>query len=83
MRILCIGDSNTWGYTPETGIRMEKRWTKLLEEYRPDDKIIEDELKSLLNTSDNASGLLAQRVYDFNSSSGTKVQHFLEFSKDF
>ena len=42
MRILCIGDSNTWGYTPETGIRMEKRWTKLLEEYRPDDKIIEE-----------------------------------------
>ena len=50
---------------------------------KSDDKIIEDELKSLLNTSDNASGLLAQRVYDFNSSSGTKVQHFLEFSKDF
>ena len=42
MRILCIGDSNTWGYTPETGVRMEKRWTKLLEEYRPDDKIIEE-----------------------------------------
>ena len=50
---------------------------------KKEDKIIEDELKSLLNTSDNASGLLAQRVYDFNSSSGTKVQHFLEFSKDF
>ena len=50
---------------------------------KSEDKIIEDELKSLLNTSDNASGLLAQRVYDFNSSSGAKIQHFLEFSKDF
>ena len=50
---------------------------------KKEDKIIEDELKSLLNTSDNASGLLAQRVYDFNSSSGTKVQHFLDFTKYF
>ncbi len=50
---------------------------------KSDDKIIEDELKSLLNTPDNASGLLAQRVYDFNSSSGAKIQHFLKFSKDF
>ena len=50
---------------------------------KSDDKIIEDELKSLLNTSDNASGLLAQRVYDFNSSSGTKIQHFLDFTKYF
>ena len=50
---------------------------------KSDDKIIEDELKSLLNTSDNASRLLAQRVYDFNSSSGTKIQHFLDFTKYF
>ena len=50
---------------------------------KKEDKIIEDELKSSLNTSDNASGLLAQRVYDFNSSSGTKIQHFLDFTKYF
>ena len=50
---------------------------------KKEDKIIEDELKSLLNTSDNASGLLAQRVYDFNSSLGTKIQHFLDFTKYF
>ena len=50
---------------------------------KTEEKIIEDELKSLLNTSDNASGLLAQRVYDFNSSPSTKVQHLLEFTKDF
>ena len=49
---------------------------------KSDDKIIEDELKSLLNTPDNASRLLAQRVYDFNSSSGTKVQHLLQFTKE-
>ena len=50
---------------------------------KTEEKIIEDELKSLLNTSDNASGLLAQRVYDFNSSPRAKVQHFLDFTKDF
>ena len=50
---------------------------------KSEEKIIEDELKSLLNTSDNASGLLAQRVYDFNSSPRAKVQHFLDFTKDF
>ena len=50
---------------------------------KKEDKIIEDELKSSLNTSDNASGLLAQRVYDFNSSLETKIQHFLDFTKYF
>ena len=50
---------------------------------KTEEKIIEDELKSLLNTSDNASGLLAQRVYDFNSSPSAKIQHLLEFTKDF
>ena len=49
---------------------------------KSEEKIIEDELKSLLNTPDNASGLLAQRVYDFNSSSGTKAQHLLQFTKE-
>lgn len=29
MKILCIGDSNTWGYLP-SGQRTEKRWTQLL-----------------------------------------------------
>ena len=34
-RILCFGDSNTWGYTPITGERYPKgvRWTSLLGEY--------------------------------------------------
>lgn len=33
MRILCYGDSNTWGYNPETAQRFPEsiRWTKCLE----------------------------------------------------
>ena len=59
------------------------RLKSMFNSVKSEEKIIEDELKSLLNTPDNASGLLAQRVYDFNSSSGAKIQHFLKFSKDF
>lgn len=44
MRILCIGDSNTWGYNPGVGLRHEKRWTKLLGEWFPEDEIIEEGL---------------------------------------
>ena len=44
MRILCIGDSNTWGYNPENGQRLEKRWTKVLAELMPEDEIIEEGL---------------------------------------
>lgn len=45
MRILCIGDSNTWGYVPgEDGVRTDKRWTKLLAELRTNDTIIEEGL---------------------------------------
>lgn len=44
MRILCIGDSNTWGYNPENGQRLEKRWTRLLGKMLPEDEIIEEGL---------------------------------------
>jgi len=44
MRILCIGDSNTWGYNPENGLRHTKRWTRILQELLPDDEIIEEGL---------------------------------------
>jgi len=32
-RIVCFGDSNTWGYDPETGERFDEntRWTALLQ----------------------------------------------------
>ena len=44
MRILCIGDSNTWGYCPGLGTRHEKRWTRLLGEWFPEDEVIEEGL---------------------------------------
>ncbi|AME09928.1 MULTISPECIES: GDSL-type esterase/lipase family protein [Gemella] len=45
MRILCIGDSNTWGFVPgDENLRMEKRWTKILSEIRSEDEIIEEGL---------------------------------------
>ncbi len=33
-RILCFGDSNTWGYTPLTGVRYDEhtRWTGVLQD---------------------------------------------------
>lgn len=33
MRILCYGDSNTWGYTPGSGVRFDEntRWTALMQ----------------------------------------------------
>lgn len=42
MRILCIGDSNTWGYNPENGWRYENRWTKVLGELMPENEIVEE-----------------------------------------
>lgn len=42
MRILCIGDSNTWGYVPGLGTRHENRWTRILSRRRPDWEIIEE-----------------------------------------
>lgn len=44
MKILCIGDSNTWGYNPADGSRQKKRWTKILQSLCPDDEIIEEGL---------------------------------------
>lgn len=46
-RILCYGDSNTWGYTPLTGERYDSdtRWTRILaRELGPDYTVIEDGL---------------------------------------
>lgn len=44
MRILCIGDSNTWGYDPVTGEQQKNRWTQILMKLLPDDTIIEEGL---------------------------------------
>ena len=51
MRILCIGDSNTWGYNPVNGHRFEKRWTKVLSELMPDNEIIEEGVNGRTVTS--------------------------------
>lgn len=42
-RILCFGDSNTWGYDPETFFRYpeEVRWTGRLQAAHPDWRIVE------------------------------------------
>lgn len=48
-RILCFGDSNTWGYIPATGKRYSVgvRWTSLLQEKLGNDyEIIEEGLNS-------------------------------------
>ena len=44
-RILCIGDSNTWGYIPGSGERYEKnvRWTgKLAQTLGENYEVIEE-----------------------------------------
>lgn len=41
-KILCFGDSNTWGHDPKDGSRLEKPWPKMLKELMPDCEIIED-----------------------------------------
>lgn len=42
MKILCFGDSNTWGHNPIDGSRLEKPWPRLLGEMFPECEIIED-----------------------------------------
>ena len=44
MRILCIGDSNTWGYDPVDGFRHKNRWTRVLARLMPEHEIIEEGL---------------------------------------
>lgn len=44
MRILCIGDSNTWGYNPANRQRHANRWTKVLAKLMPESEIIEEGL---------------------------------------
>lgn len=43
-RILCFGDSNTWGFSPKDGSRLPKRWTRMLE--LDNAEIIEEGLNS-------------------------------------
>ncbi len=51
MRILCIGDSNTWGYDPVDGFRHTNRWTRVLASLMPEHEIIEEGLNGRTITS--------------------------------
>ena len=44
MRIMFFGDSNTWGYDPETSLRFTNRYTQLIQSELNDDVIIEEGL---------------------------------------
>lgn len=46
MRILCYGDSNTWGYMPISGNRNPNRWTRILKDLLDDSEIIEEGLNA-------------------------------------
>lgn len=41
-KILCFGDSNTWGHNPIDCSRLERRWTVMLREMLPECEIAED-----------------------------------------
>ncbi len=45
-RVLCFGDSNTWGYEPQVGTRYDEtvRWTGRLQQHLPQARIIEEGL---------------------------------------
>lgn len=46
MRVLCYGDSNTWGFTPVDGFRNPNRWTRILSDLLEDCEIIEEGLNA-------------------------------------
>ncbi len=41
-RIAIFGDSITWGYDPQTGLRYENRFVRILEKWHPNWTILED-----------------------------------------
>lgn len=56
VKIVCFGDSNTWGYIPATGERypVELRWTSLLQKSLSDNfEIIEEGVNSRTTTFDD------------------------------
>ena len=57
IRILCFGDSNTWGYIPATGERrpLNERWTGMLQKSLGDNyEIIEEGLNSRTTDLDDS-----------------------------
>ncbi len=41
-KILCFGDSNTWGHDPVDCSRLERRWTVMIDEMLDDCEIVQD-----------------------------------------
>lgn len=58
-KILCYGDSNTYGFIPKTCGRYEKneRWTGILSELLPDFEIIEEGLNNRMGFVKSPEGL--------------------------
>ncbi|MCD8197463.1 MAG: GDSL-type esterase/lipase family protein [Lachnospiraceae bacterium] len=65
MKILCYGDSNTWGYNPEDGHRLAKPWTVVLQELLPADKILTDGMcgRTAQGTLPTISGSDGQKAF--------------------
>ena len=53
MKIVCYGDSNTWGYNSLTGIRHEKPYPTLLQEALPQDLVINEGLNGRTTVYDD------------------------------
>ena len=53
MKILCYGDSNTWGFDREHNCRIQQRWTKVLQSLCAKDEIIEAGLNGRTTTFDD------------------------------
>jgi len=65
-RILCYGDSNTWGYIPQTGGRYgdDVRWTGILRQEMPEVQIIEEGMNGRTTVwNDPIDGYMSGREY--------------------
>ena len=77
-KILCFGDSNTFGFNPETGGRFDKnsRWSGILSQIFADNyEVIEDGMNNRTGFFRNPEGL--------KQSGGEYLQVSLENHKDF
>ncbi len=75
-KILCFGDSNTWGHDPADGSQLSYRWTSGLAEMLPDCKI----------TADGACGRSTKfAVPDMRDSNGIEVfrERYINTENDF
>lgn len=64
-RILCFGDSNTYGHLPADGSRMEMPWPKVLQRLMPDCEMIEEGLCGRTTAFDTEEPPLHNGMYRF------------------